>query len=100
MKNRERRIFGAALGWLVVVTVCACGVNQSPACEQYVACQTYYEEEFEKLNPRNTNRYQPDGVCWENDELAEECTQSCLAATQALLDTLTFEEREPGPCAL
>lgn len=86
---------------LVVVAVwglSACGVSQSEECQAYLACQQYYDDLYDQ-DRADTNIYQPDGVCWENDDLRRECSIACEALQADLIATLNEEEQPLGDCA-
>lgn len=95
---RARRIL-TALGAVFVVggSLAACGVGQTPECEIYVSCQEHFDQ-VRNRNPANVNIYRPDGVCWENRELADDCTLECIEGTEDLVEKLTNTDDDLGPC--
>ena len=82
----------------LVAGLSACGVSQSEACQSYLACQQYYDDLYDQ-DRADTNIYQPDGVCWENDDLRRECSIACEALQEDLITTLNEEEQPLGDCA-
>jgi len=87
----------AAALFLLLTLIGGCGVAQTEECQQYLACQAYFDNLFER-DPADTNLYQPDGVCWENDDLARECSFACLSKTSDLVERLEAEDEELGDC--
>lgn len=81
-----------------VLSVAACGISQSEECQSYLACQQYYDDLYDQ-DRADTNIYQPDGVCWENDDLRRECSIACEALQEDLVTTLNQEEQPLGDCA-
>lgn len=72
-------------------------VPQSEECVQYLECQVHYEEEL-SLPETQTNRFQPDGVCWESEELADDCTATCRGRMAQYVVDLQEAEKDRGPC--
>jgi hypothetical protein len=82
----------------LLASLVGCGVSQSEACQSYLACQQYYDDLYEQ-DRADTNIYQPDGVCWENDDLRRECSIACEALQEDLITILNEEEQPLGDCA-
>jgi len=87
----------SALGALFLVVGVGCSLPVSHECEIYMACQAHYDE-TEGQAERNVNMFRAEGVCWESEELADECTVTCLQRTEELHDLLVESEDEIGPC--
>ena len=75
----------------------ACGVPQSEECAQYIECRRWYEAVFNRPQ-KQVNVYEADGVCWENEELASDCSKTCLDETRNLYDKLIEAEEAGGAC--
>lgn len=91
------RLLGGAGVLALSGVLSACGVAQSEDCQHYLACQAHYDESFNR-EPPNTNLFQPDGVCWESDDLADECSAACRTRTQNLVERLNEEAVDLGDC--
>lgn len=85
---------------LVATVLCAsaCGLEPSESCEQYLACQDHHDEVLDRPPATDTNIYKPDGTCWENDDLADRCTEVCEQRMEALRVRLVDREVDVGPC--
>lgn len=70
---------------------------QSEECAQYVECQVHYEETL-SLPEVQTNRFKPDGVCWESESLAQDCTDECVTRITTRVIDLEEAEEDLGPC--
>ncbi len=88
------RLMGVALLGLVLGAGC---VPQSEECIQYIDCQVHYEEAL-SLPETDTNRFKPDGVCWENDSLATDCTATCVGRMAQYVVDLEEADEDVGPC--
>lgn len=96
--RRCRRVAAFAGVALAAAGLAGCGVGQSEECQRYLACQAHYDEVFDR-NPGQTNIYQPDGTCWETQDLADACSLACLERMEDLRDTLEAEEEPLEECA-
>lgn len=88
----------AALFTSTIVAASACALEPSSSCERYLACQDHHDEVLDRPPASDTNIYKPDGTCWENDDLAERCTEVCDERTEALRIRLVDREVDLGPC--
>ena len=77
----------------------SCGVPQSEECQQYIECRRWYEAVFNRPE-KQLNIYQAEGVCWENDQLADDCSETCTLETRELSDKLVDSQEALGPCDL
>ena len=90
--------------WRLIVVVAtiaggvACSLPPSEACDAYVECQVHHDEVLNRPET-DTNLYQPDGTCWESDELADACTDACVEKNDRLARALEEAGELPGPCA-
>lgn len=75
-----------------------CGVEQAPACAQYVECAAHYSTVFD-LDEPDVTAYQADGSCWEDAELATKCELACEEALAALNAALRVAGEDSGACA-
>lgn len=103
LKNsiKENRKIGSMLLcalWSSVLFL-GCGVPQSEECEQYIECRRWYEAVFNRPE-KQLNIYQEEGVCWENEQLAEDCSETCTLETEQLLDKLIDAQETIGPCEM
>ena len=76
---------------------CLIGVPQSSECEQYVECQRHFDDQRDEPETE-TDIYQPQGGCWENDDTAAACTEACGEKNERLRDTLRDDSLELGAC--
>ena len=98
MSSMSRAAVALVGAWTLCAGLMACGVPQSEECQSYLACQQYYDDLYDQ-DRADTNIYQPDGVCWENDDLRRECSIACEALQEDLITTLNEEEQPLGDCA-
>ena len=66
----------------------SCGEPQSDECAQYIQCRRWFEAVFNRPE-KQLHVYEPDGICWENEELASDCSQACTDERRALHEKLT-----------
>lgn len=85
----------------VVVTtglwLAGCSLPQTDECVRYIDCQAHYDE-LENRQPKNVNMFLAEGVCWESEELSDECTATCVERTYELYELLEAGEDDTGPC--
>lgn len=96
MKMALRGAFGLCISGVAATALAACA-PQSEECQQYLECQVHYEEEL-SLPETQVNRFKADGVCWESQELADDCTTTCRRRMAQYIVDLQEAEKEPGPC--
>ena len=96
-QRRERAPFVLVLA-VFVLGITACGVPPSEECERYLECQAHHDEILDRP-ATDTNIFQPDGTCWENEDLADNCSDVCDARVLSLKERLERSELDLGPCA-
>jgi hypothetical protein len=84
--------------WTTTFISVGCGAPQSGECEKYIECRRWYEAVFNRPQ-KELNVYEPDGVCWENDDLASDCSAACEDETQTLNEKLVEANEAAGACA-
>jgi hypothetical protein len=87
-----------SLAMLFAALVGACGLPPSEICQQYLECQDHHDQVLDRPPATDTNIYQADGTCWENDDLAERCNEACENRIETLRLRLVDREQDLGPC--
>ncbi len=80
------------------LVLAACGTGQSDICKQYISCEKHAAEIFQRAEMQ-TFAYGPNAICWETDELANDCNTLCEDTVTSLRDSLNDKDLELGPCA-
>lgn len=78
---------------LTMAPACQPSVEQTEACNQYVACVQAQDEVLGEST--NLDRYLEDGPCWGSPEGGELCDQSCIKGLDFIRDRYTDL---PGAC--
>lgn len=82
----------------LVALIASCAVEQSEICQQYIACQTEYDEAAQ-TGPTDFADYEADGVCWANAENAALCDGNCTEAIEALREAAANAQLDVPACA-
>ena len=85
-------------GSLFALTLAACGIPPTEACDKYVACAEYYDNTLQTGQTTDTTAFQLGGSCWETAESADACNTSCIDATSTLADALEAAGEDLGDC--
>lgn len=97
MQTHTKRIQLGLVAAAILGLAGACGVVSSPECEAYVQCQEHYDT-VRNRDPSEVNKYLPDGICWESQDIADDCTAECSIETEELRDLLTESNDALGAC--
>jgi|GEM_PF-2479350 len=87
-----------SLTWASVPLLIACE-PQSEMCARFIECQPHYEEEM-GLPEEQLNRYQTEGICWENADLAATCHDECVAGLLNHQSELAVRNLPLGACTI
>lgn len=95
--DRRPTAFAFAFASLLLLVGSGCSLPVTDECLTYMDCQAHYDE-LEGQEATNVNMYKAEGVCWENEDLAQECTATCVERTYELYDLLDAGGDDTGPC--
>lgn len=74
-----------AFAWGTALGVAGCDApTQAESCQRYVACIRALDERDGKET--NVDRFDPGGACWNGEEQAHVCDQSCERGLEWLSD--------------
>lgn len=91
------RPLSLAVALVPLALLCACPVEPSEECRQYIACQTEYDEAAQ-TGPTEFSDYEDDGVCWDSAENAALCTERCQTAREALREAAANANIDAPSC--
>lgn len=82
-------VAATAMGWMG----CSSHVQQSEDCQALVACARAKDRIAGMTT--DVSRYEAEGACWENEEIAELCERSC---TRGMAFIRSREPSAPSEC--
>lgn len=89
--------YARAITLLSLPPLCACAVQPSEECRQYIACQTEYDAAAQ-TGPTEFSDYEDNGVCWQSADNAALCTERCQAALEALREAAANANIDAASC--
>ncbi|MCP4504523.1 MAG: hypothetical protein GY822_31840 [Deltaproteobacteria bacterium] len=73
------------------------GVAQGEACQKYISCQEYYNDQY-AISPRDLSGFEAEGSCWRSESVAAGCEERCEVATSQLKGSLQDNNADVGAC--